>query len=239
MAWTAPSSYAVSEIVTAAKLNIQVRDNLNYLKGNAGAVLISDTLQASGLGIGVAPAPASYIAYIRGNLPVRIEQTASAIDYLDLNNTAGSNRWAIRIRDLAEGDFGIRDVTAGLYRMYMNAAGNVGFGTIAPQGKLHAVGAGGGLMFLSASAVTTTLVTIAAAGAVTTGAVFWIFDHNNTGGANLAVLPFPTIATSASTTYVNSDTITVAVTAGGAITVQRTATGNGGTHEINMLVIAR
>jgi hypothetical protein len=44
MAWTAPASWTVSEIVTAAKMNTHVRDNFDYLKGNAGAVTIADAL---------------------------------------------------------------------------------------------------------------------------------------------------------------------------------------------------
>jgi len=234
MGWSAPATYATNQLITAADLNL-IRDNLNYLKGNAGAVLIASTLQATALGVNVAPS-ASYIAYLSSILPVRIEQSSSGIDYLDLNNTAAAgNRWAIRMRDLAEGDFGIRDVTAGVYRQYFNAAGFCGFGTTSPQGKIHAVGAGGGFVFVSCNAVDGTLQTPVAAGTVTQSAAFWAYDRNNTGGGvvqvsgNMLTLgqTFP---------FANTDTVTVTLTAGGAITVQRTA-GTNATHQVNALIL--
>jgi len=44
MAWTAPKTYAVGELVTAAILNTHIRDNLKYLKGLAGAITFSDDI---------------------------------------------------------------------------------------------------------------------------------------------------------------------------------------------------
>ena len=44
MAWTAPRTWVVSEIVTASHMNTHVRDQLLYLKGQAGAVELEDDL---------------------------------------------------------------------------------------------------------------------------------------------------------------------------------------------------
>src|SRR5262245_3580658 len=44
MPWTVPASWSVSEVVTAAKMNTHIRDNLNYLKGAAGTVAIDSAM---------------------------------------------------------------------------------------------------------------------------------------------------------------------------------------------------
>ena len=44
MAWTAPRTWTTAEVVTAAMINPHVRDNLKYLKGQAGGVTIEDNL---------------------------------------------------------------------------------------------------------------------------------------------------------------------------------------------------
>ena len=38
MAWTAPRTHTVGELITASILNTHIRDNLLYLKGNAGTI---------------------------------------------------------------------------------------------------------------------------------------------------------------------------------------------------------
>ncbi len=44
MAWTAPYDWSVGEVVTAAKLNEQLRHNMRYLKGLDGDVVIEDDI---------------------------------------------------------------------------------------------------------------------------------------------------------------------------------------------------
>jgi len=44
MAWTTPQDFTTGEIVTAAKLNTNVRDNTRYLKGLDGDVTLDDDL---------------------------------------------------------------------------------------------------------------------------------------------------------------------------------------------------
>jgi len=233
MAWTAPATWSVSEVVVASKMNLHIRDNLSYLKASP---------QFDGtIGVGVA-ASASYVAYFKnGALPVRVEQSTSQINAIELRNTSNDavNKWAFRIRDLAEGDFNIYDMTAALQRLYINASGNVGIGTTSPAGKLHVLGAGGvttaGMAIGSVAAVTS-IQTVFAAGTVSRICAFVIFDRNNTGGAGIVTFPVNAVALSNNLTYVNNDTITIAVTAGGAVTAQRTV-GTNGTHDIIILAI--
>lgn len=48
MAWTAPRTWVTGEVVTAAQLNEQLRDNERYLKGLDGGVTIEDRLTLDG-----------------------------------------------------------------------------------------------------------------------------------------------------------------------------------------------
>lgn len=222
MAWTAPRTWVVSELVTAALMNTHIRDQFDYLKGNAGAVVISDTLQATKLGLGVAPS-ASYTAYILGNLPMRLEQTSSGIDYLDLNNTAAAgNRWALRIRDLAEGDFGIRDVTAGAYRLYITSTGNVGLGIATPTNKLHVKGSIVNWVFWEGDAIDGTARTVLAnSSALYAQAGFAITRPSN--GATPNVLSLNATSLAGTTLYsVAGDQCLLTAGSGGYI-VQRTS----------------
>jgi len=48
VAWTAPRTWVVGEVVTAAQMNAHVRDNLVYLKGGAGAITIDSGVTVTG-----------------------------------------------------------------------------------------------------------------------------------------------------------------------------------------------
>src|SRR5262245_46460563 len=50
MGWTAPATWAVSEVVTASKMNTHVRDNLDYLKGTAGQISLDSDLVVTNTG---------------------------------------------------------------------------------------------------------------------------------------------------------------------------------------------
>jgi hypothetical protein len=227
MAWTVPTAgadFAVSEVVTAAKMNSHVTDNLRYLKGLAGNITFES-------GIIVQPTP-SGTALVRASVP-----TTADFAVMEL---VGGRTWQFGTGGSATGapyasGFYISDQTAGQLRMLVDSSGNVGFGTSSPQGRIHAVSAGGGFMFLSANAVDGTLQTLAVAGTVTQFATFWAIDRNNTGGG-LVPASGNSINLGGSFGLVNTDTVTVAVTGGGAITVQRTA-GSSGTHQVLLLVL--
>ena len=68
MAWTAPADFNTGEVVTAAKLNTHVRDNLRYLKGLDGAIAldaalsVTGSVQSSGTFNGTGTAPGLWLA---------------------------------------------------------------------------------------------------------------------------------------------------------------------------------
>ncbi len=47
MAWTNPTTWVAGDVVTAAELNAQVRDNLKHVAGTAGFSALSSTLSAA------------------------------------------------------------------------------------------------------------------------------------------------------------------------------------------------
>lgn len=228
MAWSAPRTWSVGEVVTAAIMNTHVRDNLNYLKGAAGAVQIDNeitSLLAAGGSVNAQGTNNGSFARLK----------------LVAKRTSGTTvDWRLLANGLSDaGELAFYDANASAERARFDNAGNFGIGTVAPQGKLHAVGTGGGFMFLSVNAVDGTLQTIAAAGTVASTAYFLaVLDYANTGGASAVSGQPLKINVGASNTYTNGDTITIAVTAGGAITIQRT-TGTASTHQVGMLVLSR
>lgn len=224
MAWSTPASpwTAVNEVMLSAKMNI-LADDVRYLKGLAGAVTIEDEL-------------ASIVA-AGGTLTAQGTNNASFARLKLLAKTGGGAAidWRLFANVGAAAEFSIFENAAD-ERFRIMPGGNVGIGATAPQGKLHVSGpAGGGFMFLSANDVTA-LQTPVVAGTVVSGCAMWLWDRNNTGGVALLGFNGQSFSLGSAPTYVNTDTITVTLTAGGAITVQRT-TGTNGSHDINMFII--
>lgn len=147
MAWSAPRTWSVSEVVTAAMMNTHIRDNLKYLKGQAGGVAIEDMLT-----VGAATAPSASLHAIRSGSGA---QEAIRLD--NTTNTSG-NGSSITWRNAAQ------SFNTGLIQAMRNGAGvdfllqfgatsdfssvnapvgmtlsstGLGIGTTAPQGKLH------------------------------------------------------------------------------------------------------
>lgn len=88
----------------------------------------ADVMSFVGTGVGIGTqSPNSgalvHMASLAGRLD--ITQSSSINDYVRLLSTVSNNSWALRIRDQVEGDFGIRDTTAGAYRLYFDNAGNI------------------------------------------------------------------------------------------------------------------
>src|SRR5580765_8265770 len=151
MAWTAPATWSTSEVVVASKMNTHIRDNLNYLKGAAGAFTLDG-----------APTVA-----VSDSVTSRAGNTNAEIVASNTNNTAGSHYSAIRLKandtgaggniysagriagvfqaaTFADASLIFQTVTGSdAYQDAMTIRGlNVGIGATAPAGKLHVTGAG-------------------------------------------------------------------------------------------------
>jgi hypothetical protein len=247
MAWVAPANpyFNTGDIPSAATLNV-ITNDLRYLKGLDGAVAIDDRLTlpvASGTN-------GKRLTFANGATDISMVQgldAGAASRYLifgtnryydgsafqQLNTSAGSV--FLQQNDaLSWSTFPASSNTA-TGRLSVTNVGWLGLNQPVPAGPLHvANGASGGFLYLS-GAVSGSLNTLAPAGTVAQAASFWVTDYNAGTDVFLTQLPFLTIAVGASTTYVNGDTITVAVTAGGAITFQRTVGSNN--HNVNVLVL--
>lgn len=241
MAWTPPTlgaDFAVAEIVTASKLNSHVTDNLLYLKGSpifdgtpvVGATGSPQSLTVFGNANGSTNGP-----IFAKNTSAGTIGTGLALDASGATSGRSFSLLSIASAVAPVGGFGIYDNTAGAMRLVVDSTGKVGIGTSAPAGPLEVKGAAGSrIMMLFADNVDSTLQTIAPAGTCVAGATFFIMDRNNTGGTCFQGASGAACQLGGSSSYNNTDTITYAVTAGGAITVQRT-TGSNGTHDMAIL----
>lgn len=259
MAWTAPATYGVGDVLTAANLNTYLRDNLRYLKGLDGDVYIEDDL-----GIGTAnpqaniPASARVVTVSSGGgagttASLVAEGTRSGADgstalfsFINTAATGADKRIASILAGRDSDDnsgnlrFFLRNAGALVEAARFDRAGNFGINALAPAGRLHVLGAGavaGAGMVIGSVAAVTSIQTIFAAGTVARHAFFTFSDRNNT---TLTVVAAASNGCQVGSffTYVNTDTITIAVTAGGAVTAQRT-TGTSGSHDIAVFMITQ
>lgn len=209
MAWTAPATWSVSEIVTASKMNTHVRDNLKYLKGQAGAVSLEDNLgvvdttpssdwtpTTQYLTVATAASPGSAGVAIKGARSG--SDNAFAVLYGVNLSATGSDKTGGGISfnrdgaaDSANMTFLTRNAGTVAERMRIDKAGNTGIG-ITPTGKLHVFGASsGGAIFFDSNSVAGSAVQVLAAGGMQKGGVVMAFSQSTD---NLASGFLPLIA---------------------------------------------
>ncbi len=261
MAWTAPRTWVMGEIVTAAMMNTHVRANLRYLKGLDGTVAIDDAMTIAG-----ALAVTGDITATAGARQLVCANAAAAFKgYFGINNSS-LGLWDVN-RNPATGTFDdtaksharigldgsgttsfIQFLTAnaanttGTERMRITGAGNVGIGTTAPQGTLHGYESISGFMFYEFDGVDGTARTLLpnAAGNVTYGLVgHSVVRHSGgttkagtfSGGGGGAIVRGGT-----QNIYDDGTNIMqIQVNANGAVTVQRTA--GTGTFKVRLLIL--
>src|SRR5262245_9497185 len=145
MAWTSPSDWTVSEIVTAAKMNTHVRDNLKFLKGASGQIdLDSDllitnaqtqllTLENSGGAarayFGVNTAAGAVWDVNRNPTGGAFDDTAKSHARIAMDGSGTSSFITFLVANAAN--------TTGTERLRVTGAGYMGLNRSSPQGLLH------------------------------------------------------------------------------------------------------
>lgn len=238
MAWTAPATWSVAEIVTASKMNAHIRDNLNYLKGNAGAVTIVDSLliqKASGsssLGLQI-PANTTYGQFIFND---QAGTQAAYLGFIGSSAGLGARDDTVELGTVAK-DLTFRAGAGGAseYMRMLTASGNLGIGTAAPQGKLHGYDTIGGFMHWKYDGVDGTARTVIPDGA---GDVLYclsgLFQFRTSAGVLSVASNIGNLAPGVATDLYNSagNILQLQVAANGSVTVQRT--GGALTYKVNL-----
>lgn len=243
MAWTAPRTWVVSEIVTAALMNTHVRDNLAYLKGQAGTVAIEAgaTFDAacaiSGSG--------GNLLVISGTttttgLAVTMANVASQNAQLSLTNTGQRN--ALIYMDRAADKLKISQNGTANPAISIDANGFVGINNATvPKGMLHGYDTISGFVKYEFDGVDGTARTVIpdGAGDVLYGVMpIWAVRHSggttqggsySTGGTGL-LTPGNTLDIYSS----GGNILQLQVAANGSVTVQRTA--GTGTYKVTLLL---
>jgi len=150
MAWTSPKTWVTGEIVTAAMLNEQLRDNLLYLGDpplNIDAGLLYTDTTNDRVGIGTT-SPASKL-HVEGptDVEVRIASTDAVTGRLTRlvldSGFAGNDASIMLVTDTGLLRFTTAGITGAETRMVIDTNGNVGIGTTSPEAvRLHIRGSG-------------------------------------------------------------------------------------------------
>lgn len=202
MAWTALTSpmFTVGQVVTAAQMNA-LSDNLRYLKGTDGAIVLDNNVA-----IGTSGAAPSTTLQVLGNIRAGTNNTAlasiqraitirgaadNAAFAVEAAGTSGRS-WGFFTTDTssttsllgAAGSLTIFDQTANLPAMTIDGSRRVGVGTIAPQALLHVKeGTGGSMVFSAKTGIVGTTITILPAGTVTRAVVAFGVADNGAGAS--------------------------------------------------------
>ena len=125
MAWSSPRTWNTGDIVTAAQLNTELRDNLNYLKGNSGLVNLASSLDTTGVlratGATSPPTGAGTELIYVGGTGYLLAYDRSAAGFRPLIMAGTTLEWDV----------------ASTPAMMLDANRNLGIGTMSPQGRLH------------------------------------------------------------------------------------------------------
>jgi hypothetical protein len=179
MGWTTPalgSEFAVAEVVTAAKMNAKLTDNLRYLKGKDGAILLEDRLTlpvtsgGNGMGLRIANGAtdiANFQALDLGGLSYIFFSTNRQFDgsaTWQQMNTRAAGLLQITQDALTFQTFPAASSTP-TERMRIQNTGWAGFGGVIPSGPMHVKGTISSAMLFEYDGVDGTARTVLADGA--------------------------------------------------------------------------
>lgn len=255
MAWTAPASYGVGDVLTAANLNTYLRDNLKYLKGQAGAVSLEDNLGVVDatptsdwvptnqyMTIATAASPGSASVALKGARSG--SDSAFAVLYGINLSATGSDKTGGAVsfnRDGAANSANIsfltRNAGAIAEGMRIDKAGNLGVGITAPQGKLHAFDTESGIFLWRTATVVGSTVAVLAAGSVVAGlAGFYIvYDGSNRSSGSIPNIAATGTLAVTHTLHTGTGTYVLHLNANGSVDVQRTS--GSGTGQISLWLL--
>lgn len=249
MAWSAPRTWVALEVVTAALMNTHVRDNLKYLKGQAGTVAIESGIDVTGAvtatgagtfgGSGFQMAANNTAAAFKGYYGVT---GGTNIGIWDINRSPATGTFDDTAKSHARiGMDGnatasyIQFLTANAAntvaseRMRITGAGLVGIGRTVPTGLLHGYNAISGFIHWEFDGIDGTARTVLADGAgdvLYTLAITWVI-RASTGEVRCDQVSSTSFTPGTNLTLMTlnagADVCQFQLNANGSVTVQRTA----------------
>lgn len=206
MAFTTPKTWSVGELVTAANMNTHLRDNLSYLKGQAGGTIVIEANMSIGPTSAAANASIDLGGNSSGDFSTFIDFHAAEATYSD---------FALRV---------IRNAAAnGTSVIAHRGTGAISI-TRADGGSFLTTGAGGagGWQHFMRTGIAGTAVVALSAGSVSY-ALHWRFvckpstGTENHGSGSTGIIPG-----SSSLYSSGSDICTLHINADGSVDIQRT-----------------
>lgn len=240
MAWSAPRTWSVGEVVTASIMNTHVRDNLSYLKGGAGTVTIDAdyaiTRSAAGSTVG------AYVDNTGGS-------SSGTLSRFTLGMTPAETNAGLFQFDHNANELTMFNRASGGNLVLQTNNGNTivntnGFAlnVASPTGKLHGYNTISGFLAWEYNGLDGTVRTVIPDG---TGDVLYglsgiyisrCSDGTVTGGAMGAITPgggLQQIGRNAAST----DVFTLTVAANGSVTAARTTNATNSTLKVTIWII--
>lgn len=242
MAWTAPRTWVVSEIVTAALMNTHVRDNLAYLKGQAGTVAIEDAITVAGTVAASTTggnALSAALSATTGGLAIVMANVASQNAQISLTNTGQRN--ALIYMDRAADKLKISQNGTANPAISIDGNGQVGIGAATtPRGALEARGASvGGMLFYADNAIGGSAVTLVADAPGDAASGIYFFSHCKRTGSTYQQVAGTFVVAGAGDQSIFTDgganILVIRAAASGAVTLVRTA--GTGTYDVSLFLM--
>jgi hypothetical protein len=206
MAWTALTTpmFTVGQVVTAGNLNA-LSDNLRYLKGTDGPIMLDNRLTlpavsgTTGIGMRFQTAGAVDIASFQG-----LDSAGTSFIFFGTNRQFDGSAWqSLNARaggslQIAQDAFVYGTCAAGVAapteRFRVHSNGNVGINASNPQGRLHVIDTNGKWITATATGVVGSIVTVLPTGTITAGSAVMYFVRDDTTGLatsiSAGVVPF-------------------------------------------------